>query len=478
MARRERYADRVDIRLGHTINEIFLKIPSREARKLFDRVREESERAGLLYQDDDGAMHAVPVMMRPRVISPEQEKYFHGVCLEVTRAIQKLARLYVEDARVKALLPFTEREDRWLRDVWKKVARAPQTVVARLDANTDFSAVDWDQNFHFFETNSVGVGGMYYAPAVAEILQRTVVPAMQKIAPALLLKPQADMRQLLLEQITSHARAIGKRRLHTAFLQDKSLVGGPTEFPYLVEYFRAQGIPAVHADPTELRMRGEELMVGDLPIDLVYRDAEIGEYLEYEDEGVDLGPLKSAFLGNQVVSSLAGEFDHKSTFEVLTSPEFSEHFTLRQQRIFRRHVLWTRIVREARTTGLDGEEIDLLPWLRRNKDRLVLKPNRACGGEGIVIGPHCDLHQWGEQLEDALAAERETGGVVAQRYVDVRVKDFPAQDADGAISLEEYYVVCGVLATPRGVGILGRASKKRVVNVGQQGGLVAILVIV
>ena len=31
---------------------------------------------------------------------------------------------------------------------------------------------------------------------------------------------------------------------------------------------------------------------------------------------------------------------------------------------------------------------------------------------------------------------------------------------------------------PRGVGILGRASKKRVVNVGQKGGLTAVLVMV
>ena len=40
------------------------------------------------------------------------------------------------------------------------------------------------------------------------------------------------------------------------------------------------------------------------------------------------------------------------------------------------------------------------------------------------------------------------------------------------------YVVCGFLATPRGLGILGRASKKRVVNVGQKGGMTGILVLV
>jgi hypothetical protein len=289
------------------------------------------------------------------------------------------------------------------------------------------------------------------------------------------------MRQLLLETITMHASATRKRRLNTAFVQDKELVGGPNEFPYLVEFMKKQGIPAVHVDPRELRMKGDELWAGDMPVDVIYRDAEIGEYIEYEEEGHDLTPLRTAFARNQVVSSLAGEFDHKSTFEVLTSERFAKHFTTRQRRIFKKHVLWTRIVREGKTTAFEGEEIDLVPWLRRNKDRLVLKPNRSFGGQDIVIGPHVDLAEWDTALEEALTAAKSDdgtgGGTVAQRYVDVRVKDFPVL-ADGGISLEEFYVVCGFLATPRGVGILGRASKRRVVNVGQKGGLTAVLVMV
>ncbi|HUQ07559.1 MAG TPA: hypothetical protein VM261_33930 [Kofleriaceae bacterium] len=478
MPRRSSWDERVDARLGNTVNEVFLKIPTGETRKLFKRLSEEAEKEGIVYQDDDGTVHPVPIMARPRIIRPEQEQYFHKVCLDLTRALEKLASLYIEVPAVRALLPFTEREERWLRDIWAKVGKQPQTVVARLDANADFASDDWSEGFDFFETNSVGVGGMYYAPKAAEIVQRVVVPAMQKRAPALVLKPQDDMRQLLLEQITMHAKAIKKRRINTAFLQERDAVGGPNEFPYLVEYFKAQGVPAALVDPRELRRKGDELYAGDLPIDLVYRDAEIGEYVALEEDGADMGALHHAFMKNQVVSSIAGEFDHKSTFEVLTSPELSALFTAKQQKIFRKHVLWTRIVRETKTTDIDGQPVDLLPWLRRNKDRVVLKPNRSFGGTGIVVGPHVDLAAWDEAIAEALSPDAaETGGVVAQRYVDVKVKDFPIL-SDGAVTLEEFYVVCGFLATPRGVGILGRASKKRVVNVGQKGGLTAVLVMV
>jgi hypothetical protein len=469
--------ERVDARLGHTINEVFLKIPTAEARAMYGQVEEQAAAEGLRYEDDDGTVRTVPILIRPRLIRPEQEQYFHKVCLDLTRGIEKLARLYVDDPRVRALLPFTEREERWLRDIWAAVAQKPQTVVARLDANADFAGPDADEQFYFFETNSVGVGGMHYAPTAAEIINNVVVPAMHRYSPALVLRAQDDMRQLLLEQLTVHAHAIRLRRLNTALIQTKAH-GGPTEYPYIASYLSRHGIPAVHIDPLELYLKGDQLYAGDLPIDIVYRDAEIREYIRYEEEGHDVSALRTAFARNQVVSSLAGEFDHKSTFEVLTTPELAQHFTQRQQRIFRRHVLWTRIVRETRTSGLDGEPIDLLPWLRRNKDRLVLKPNRSFGGTGIVVGPHVDLATWDAALSEALRQDPAGGGVVVQRYVDVPVKDFPVLGDDGGIHLEEFYVVCGFLATPRGVAILGRASKKRVVNVGQRGGLTAILVLV
>lgn len=109
----------------------------------------------------------------------------------------------------------------------------------------------------------------------------------------------------------------------------------------------------------------------------------------------------------------------------------------------------------------------------------MLKPNRSDGGTGIVVGPHVDREPWDDAFLAALHVDAaETENVVAQRYVDVRVKDFPVLGPDGGISLEECYVVCGFLATQRGVGILGRASKKRVVNVSQKGGLTGILVLV
>jgi hypothetical protein len=66
---------------------------------------------------------------------------------------------------------------------------------------------------------------------------------------------------------------------------------------------------------------------------------------------------------------------------------------------------------------------------------------------------------------------------LAQRYVEPVTKDFPVLAADGSITLEEYYAVLGFTATIEGLAILGRASKRRVVNVAQRGCVTAVLVL-
>jgi len=44
------------------------------------------------------------------------------------------------------------------------------------------------------------------------------------------------------------------------------------------------------------------------------------------------------------------------------------------------------------------------------------------------------------------------------------------------VSVEPFYTVMGFAPTKYGVGVLGRASQKQVVNVAQRGGMCAVLI--
>ena len=95
----------------------------------------------------------------------------------------------------------------------------------------------------------------------------------------------------------------------------------------------------------------------------------------------------------------------------------------------------------------------------------------VAGAHDLVIFPQEELHVMGSDVH--LAPVEASSLIDPKAARDTSL--FQLRHGGGG---EATHVVCGFLATPRGVSILGRASKKRVVNVGQKGGLTAVLVLV
>jgi len=137
-------------------------------------------------------------------------------------------------------------------------------------------------------------------------------------------------------------------------------------------------------------------------------------------------------------------------------------------------VLWTRLLRECMTTGPEGWPIDLVEYTRRNRERLVIKPNRAYGGVGVHIGHAMEQGEWEQAIQSALTDPNP--GWVVQKMARIVTGEFPVVDDDGAVHMAPFYFVLGFAATKRGLSILGRASQRQVVNVAQRGGMCAVLV--
>jgi uncharacterized circularly permuted ATP-grasp superfamily protein len=121
----------------------------------------------------------------------------------------------------------------------------------------------------------------------------------------------------------------------------------------------------------------------------------------------------------------------------------------------------------------DGRLGGLLEYARAAYERLVLKPNRSYGGEGIVMGCAVSRSQWEVALDAALADPERW---VVQQLATLPVREFPVLGPDGAVHSEPFYVVMGFAASDDGVAIVARASQKQVVNVAQHGGLCAVMV--
>ena len=448
-------------------------------RDFASRLHEDAWRNHVVYERD-GTAEAVRIMLRPLAATDDQIAYVHHVCSVLTDALRRLADLYLSDPDVRHVLALDPTEASWLSQLWSDRHGRNNPIYGRLDAVCDFSSPDWRDALAFLEPNLSGIGGIHYAPVVERLVMRDVVPEMSRYDPALRLELPRDQRELFMQALIEHAESIGRRIRTLAFIEPKYAHSGPDEQRVLAEFIESRyGCAVVHVDPRDLTIVDGEVHAQRRAIDLAYRDYEVRDLIALERaEGVDMAPMRRLFAENRIVSSIAGDFDHKSCWELLTDPALAHrHFAPEALRLFEKHVLWTRIVRPRRTRTWDQRDIELVPFALEHREQLVLKPNRSCGGVGVCIGAATDAERWRQRIDEALSgADDPHRQWVVQRAAPIPVFEFPTVDDAGNVSVEPFYTVMGFAATEHGLGVMCRVSQRQVVNVAQRGGIAAVLV--
>jgi hypothetical protein len=311
------------------------------------------------------------------------------------------------------------------------------------------------------------------SPSAEQSLAQVVLPVLQAQDSHLRLEIGQDIRELLMQEMLEHLEALGRPSRNICLLDAKYVASGPEEQEELAHFYEERyELKLMHADPSELRLQSGEVYYGDQVVDLVYRDYGVNDLALLEKDGIDIEPMRLLFRQNRVMSSIAAELDQKSCWEVLTDPLLArQYFTADERQVFRRHILWTRILSERRTTLPDGDTDELLPYVRQERETLVLKPNRAFGGYGVLLGFSTPQEEWEAAIAKAL---RDPERWVVQQLASIPVSVFPVLGPDGKVHMEPFHVVMGFAPTTHGVALVGRASQKQVVNVAQRGGICAV----
>src|SRR5262249_19586272 len=353
----------------------------------------------------DGRDEVIRALPCPVTALPEQLTYLHFVVLTLQNALKRLPDLYQQDFAVREVLRLPPAEERWLWEFWGPPQREHNPVFGRLDAVIDFLSPMWKDTLRFAEPNLSCVGGINLVPVCEGVLAELVVPEIRRRDPQLRLDLGADMRDLLIQKVLDHLQAIGRPARTIAFVEVLGCGAGPDGQSSLADCYHARyGLKVLHADPSELTLRGDEVCHGGEPIDLVYRDYEVRDLLELERDGVNVEPLRALFRQNRVISSVAAELDQQSCWEVLTDPQHTQkHCSAEERQLFRRHIPWTRLLADRTTSLPDGSTGGLLEFVRANHETLVLKPNRSYGGKGVVIGHLLDRPEWEAEVARARA---------------------------------------------------------------------------
>jgi hypothetical protein len=232
------------------------------------------------------------------------------------------------------------------------------------------------------------------------------------------------------------------------------------------EFFEARGHQAVVCDPRELTYEGGTLRHAGTSVDVVYKRLLVNELLERKDA---LRPLLQAVAERAAVlvnPYRCKPLHKKAIFAVLTDDARQGLFSAEERAAIRAHVPWTRRVVEGHTTR-EGERIDLPEHVRRNRTRLVMKPNDEYGGKGVFIGWEMTDAEWEAALATALRAS-----YVVQEKVELARRSFPTLGPEGLAFRDLVVDVDPYLFDGEVEGFLTRLSGTSLANVTSGGGQV------
>jgi len=234
---------------------------------------------------------------------------------------------------------------------------------------------------------------------------------------------------------------------------------------------RAQGFEATAVYPADLDFDGHRLRARGQVVDLVYRLQHYFDVLERRDE---MEPLLGAVKAEAVCMVnpfRSAVLSNKSLFALLTDPEHDFGFSATEQEAIRAHIPWGRTLRDGRSTGPQGERIDLVEWVLAHRDELVLKPTHDAGGTGVELGWACGESEWGAAVARALAEDS-----VVQRRVGETLDVYPRLEP--GFPLETFYEDTDPFVFPGGyVAVFDRISSAEITNVARGGSIVPTFVI-
>jgi hypothetical protein len=165
----------------------------------------------------------------------------------------------------------------------------------------------------------------------------------------------------------------------------------------------------------------------------------------------------------------------KAFFAVLTEERNSALFSHDERALIRRHVPWTRVVADVRTAHY-GEPVELLAFIRKERENLVLKPSDEYGGTGVTLGWETSEKDWSATIEKAVAAVNSGGDAgcwIVQERIPIRREVFPYIAQSDNVEFKDMLVdFAPYLFRGKLCGFLTRLSATGLANVTSGGGQV------
>jgi hypothetical protein len=397
--------------------------------------------------------------LRPFFLSPEDEVRVRTVAETIAELGERVVTAALNDKHLFAQLHLREEEERLARI---PAGYGPASTASRLDA---FLLPD---SLKFAEYNGESPAGAGYAETLAEIFRE--LPVMGQFARKYEVHSYPLSAKLLDALMQSYLDWGGSEQRPQIAIVDWEEVPTWSEFEILQARFEKMGIPTLIADPRELEWDGKSLVAKEKKIDLVYRRVLINDIVA---KPAECAALVKAYSANAVcvANNFRCKIPHvKAFFSVLTDEQNGSLFSLSERELIRKHIPWTRVVADVQTAHY-GQHVELLAFIRKERENLVLKPSDEYGGYGVTLGWETSEAAWDEAIERALTAK--SGAWIVQERIPIRREVFPYIADVGKVDYRDMLVdFAPYLFRGKLCGFLTRLSSTGLANVTSGGGQV------
>jgi len=393
-------------------------------------------------------------VLRPRFLLPEQYRALQTGVEQVMRPFRTAYAAAMADPAIRSQFDLLEWEERLFASGPGLRQPSPSS---RLDA---FFLAD---GVRFTEYNAETPAGPAYNDALTAVFYG--LPVMREFLRSYDVRPLPARHGVLHVLLDAFRQWSGRTEPPRIAILDWREVPTRSEFLLFQEYFQSQGLQCVLADPREVEYRQGKLWAGDLHVTLIYKRVLLSELVARE--GLDTPALRavrerSACMVNPAQCKLLHK---KTSLAVLSDERNRSLFSAEDQRAIDGYIPWTRRVEERRSM-FRGRPIDLVPFILKNRENLVLKPSDDYGGAGIALGWEVEPTAWERAVQRALAEPY----VVQERLI-LPFEPFPSM-VEGQLQVRDRmldtapFVAYGEYAD----GCLTRLSSGALLNVTAGGG--------
>jgi hypothetical protein len=361
--------------------------------------------------------------LRPQLVTVQEWQAASQMSTTLVSAFDKAYHAMLANPALRAQVWLTPEEE---IIIGYEAGTSLPVPIGRLDCSLIHSD-DGAPRLSLLEYNAESPAAIAYEDGLAEVfLQTPLLHAFQQRYP---IRP-LWARPAALQTLLRIYREWGGRSLPTVAIVDWQGLPTQHEFILFQEYFARHGIRSLIVEPDAMTYEGGVLYADGVAVDFVYKRILTHELLARY--GVE-HPIIWAVRDRAVcmMNRFSCKLLHKKASLAVLSDERNAHlFDKEEQAAIGRHIPWTRRV-EERTTLLDGAEVDLLPFIVANQERLVLKPNDEYGGKGVVLGWDVPAAEWQQAVDEALRQPS-----VVQLRVPLGYEDFPVVLPGGGFAVQ------------------------------------------